>query len=171
MESGVLLETFFFSAKLSESTTVKLYSDRIEIERTKQSFISTLPPSTTVYFKDIKGINYRKYGLLSFDTSYISFAGLSPELSATSGNPHQDPYGIIFFKGDFEKRRGDYNKMVAAYTSFRENASSIQSNISSNSPSTESAMDKLKKLKELHSLGILTDAEYEEKRVKLISEI
>ena len=43
--------------------------------------------------------------------------------------------------------------------------------MNNDSTSKESSIDKLKKLKELHDMGIINDDEYSEKKNKLLSEI
>lgn len=157
---------------------VRIYRDCIKIKRVGR--VGDIPEEVTIPFDSITSITYTKDS--NYMLSYIAFTGLSNSTSqsinglnmgkmmvaSSSANPWSDPYGIVFKLKMYETVEPYYKKMVEVFEAYkREQSGPKRQNIIVN----DSSVDKLKKLKELKDLGIITSAEYEKKREKLLSEI
>lgn len=157
---------------------VTICHDKVKIERVGR--VGDIPEEVTIRYDDVSSITYTK------DTnamvSYIAFVGLSncnsqsitgvsigkTVVGGTSANPWSDPHGIVFKMDMYDEVKPYYKKMVEVFDEYkRKHAMPSVQNVYAN----ESAMDKLRKLKELRNLDIITDAEYKEKREKILAEI
>ena len=163
-------------AKYTSNVTV--YEDRVEIARSGR--LNALPEKVTVYFANVSSVVYTKD--TDYILSYISFTGVSSSKSQSlnavsignvtagiaSANPWKDPYGIVFKLDMYQEGKEFYQKINAAFEKYRQNNTRP---VTHNVITQESSVDKLKKLKDLKDLGIITEHEYEEKRLKLLAEI
>ncbi len=163
-------------------TEVFVYSDRIVITRTGKT---VLAKEMTISFDDITAITP---GGPVWGNSWISFSvpGVQKVHQNTvmigkpnrqgqvafSGDarPFMDPCSVVYEKGQQEQALEDYRVINDIYMKYKTamrdkhagNVSAIMQ---------ESSLDQLKKLKELYDLGIINDAEYNEKREKLLQQI
>lgn len=157
---------------------VKVYENRVHIERDGR--LDSIPEEVTVHFDNVSGINYTKN--TDYLLSYISFTGMSQSnaqsitglevgnvmMATASANPWNDPYGIVFKLNMYDEGKEYYQKLLEIFNNYK---STQQSKVSANNNPQESALDQLKKLKELYDAGIVTEQEYEEKRVKLLERV
>ncbi len=81
--------------------------------------------------------------------------------------PFDDEYSIIFRKDNAQAEKY-IQRIKEIYQEFKNNHTP---NVVNNVVQEESAIEKLKKLKEIYDLNIITEEEYEEKRNKLLQEI
>ena len=81
--------------------------------------------------------------------------------------PFDDEYSIIFRKDNAQAEKY-IRRIQEIYQEFKNNHTPSAVN---NVVQGESAIEKLKKLKEIYDLNIITEEEYEEKRNKLLQEI
>ena len=81
--------------------------------------------------------------------------------------PYEDPYSVVF--GLSDPGEAYYKKTKAVFDEFKANY--VEPSIPATTIAEESALDKLKKLKELKDMGVLSDEEYEEKRKALLNQI
>jgi len=68
----------------------------------------------------------------------------------------------------YDEGKEYYQKLLEIFNNYK---SSQKSKVSANNNPPESALDQLKKLKDLYDAGIITEQEYEEKRVKLLEKV
>lgn len=162
----------------SFTSDVKVYENRVHIERTGR--LDSVPEEVTVYFDNVSGINYTKD--TDYLLSYISFTGMSQSsaqsitgmeigkvmVGTASANPWKDPYGIVFKLNMYEEGKEYYQKLLEIFNNYK---NSQKPKVATNNNPQESSLDKLKKLKDLYDAGIITEQEYEEKRLKLLDEI
>lgn len=159
-------------------THVQIYEDRAEIRR--EGVTGALPKEGTAFFSDMTGVSY---GSRSGRT-WISFIvpgtfQAQPAIIRTTNKggisaatvnaiPYDDPFSVVSGMGaraDFEQHAKRINEIYAEYKSSHSAPAAVPV------VSQESAIDKLKKLKELNDLGIISDEEFAEKKQKLMAEI
>lgn len=149
-------------------THVTIYADRAEIKR--KGMTGNLPMESTAFFSDTNGVASGK----ASGRTWISFivpgayqapvtriqATKQPNVSSGGDIPYSDPFSIVSGVGDggrFAKYAEQIQEIFSKYkSSHKEGASVIQA-------AEDNTLDKLKKLKELHDLGVLTDEEFEAK--------
>lgn len=168
-----------FSTKItilqgSYSTNVKVYEDHVDLTREGRT---GLPKQLTIFYDNATSVFYGKYV-----RPYICFTvpgGLPNNQVVTAIRPgeavfstgaqlsYTDPFTII--GGMHENLEPHYKIIKNVFDEYKKNASNTP--VVNQSIVQENALDKLKKLKELFDMGILSEAEYEEKKGKLLSEI
>ena len=89
------------------------------------------------------------------------------EIPAPEIAPFDDEYSMIFRKDNAQAEKY-IRRIQEIYQEFKNNHTPSAVN---NVVQGESAIEKLKKLKEIYDLNIITEEEYEEKRNKLLQEI
>lgn len=187
MGFDIIMDNFVFefsttSGYLRGKTTanVKVFKDQITIQR--DTNWANIPRELVLPFSDISSITYDE----NKSNAWISFAvsavlpksqakSVQPVYSMRSGEivitpniktaPFGEPYAIIFPKTQKDDARAYYKRLLE----LSKEARSQEKSTSTGSP--ESALDKLKKLKELLDIGVLSKSEYEEKRKDLLQQI
>lgn len=160
----------------SYTTTVKVFFDHVEV--VKEGRTGDVPPTFTIFFEHLISVNcYKSFDYpgawLSFSTMGGAQGGQSIgmvnvgkfAIGSAIANPWSDPYSINFKRSNYESVQSFAEEINSVFNLYRKHKSNLVVKES------ESALDKLKKLKELLELGILSQAEYEEKKQKLMSEI
>ncbi len=165
---------------------ISVYEERVEIERTISGVLRAtvkLPTTTSVYFKDITGILHREPSFLSTgNMGYIEFSGIHRNTSTIGTvnvkgkiisniemtNAIQNPYCVVYSK-DAKAVKENFKRLYEIFIKLKETNISTQNvQIVKNE---ESALDKIKKLKELLELGAITQAEFDEKKAVLMQKI
>lgn len=160
---------------------VQVYNNRVVILR-EGVLRPGLQENTTIYFDDVTAITY------SYGNGFCSIRFLIPNMQNTSdqlimthklGKKNSMSFSVFdeasvdnvnYSIRDRGERLKEYHKQILEiYNKYRERKCQLASE--STAASKESALDKLKKLKELHDLGIISDDEYAEKRQKMLDEI
>lgn len=177
-----LFEFSATSGYLRGKTTanVKVYRDQITIHRDTK--LANIPRELILSFADISSITYDE----NRSNVWISFAvtGVLPNSQMQRAQPvyamrpgeivitpnikmapFGEPYAIIFQKAQKDEAKTCYRRLLELHKEARNQAKPISTVCS------ESALDKLKKLKVLSDLGILSGHEYEEKRKELLQQI
>ena len=166
----------FFTFFSNCETNVEVYPDCVDMKRKGKT--GMFPIENTIYFSEVSSITFGKQG----NDSWITFVApgnrgngpvmatrMTSKLTVASGPslPLDDPNTIFFRKVAADVAESYYRKIQEIFTQYRNHYLAAQAAI----VQSESAVDTLKKLKELIDLGILSEAEYEEKRQKLLNEI
>lgn len=178
------VHTFDTSVKalgLEYDTSVYVFPDKIRIFRSGR--LSGLPEENTIYFRDVTSVVSGDLNGIAWITFVIPGAGSviggrqnavavgggAITLTQTVTIPYNDPGAIVFARNEEHVAKREYQVIKEYYDSFK----SIEHPqvMTVNAVQQDSAVDKLKKLKELKDMGILSDEEYEEKRRKLLAEI
>lgn len=165
-------------------TDVLVYDDKIILKRKVSGIISMnvrLPAETTAYYSELAGINFVKPSGLN-GIGWIELVGISTSgktmktvdvngkliNNVDSVNALGNPYCIAFNKdkSDMEKH---YNRMKEIFNEYKANSSSGVNII--NAAQEESALDKIKKLKELLDVGAISQEEFDEKKNSLMNNI
>lgn len=155
---------------------ISIYENRIEITRDTKWKVAK---NTVIYFDNITSITHKEGGF-GVSEQWISFSvpGVNPGYIRTadmgttyidlgiSQAPWTDENSIIFRKDNSEVKEY-YKKIQEIFGNYKKNNNSS----SIVNVTQESAVDKLKKLKDIFDLGIITESEYREKRDKLLQEI
>ena len=162
---------------------VRVYDNRVVIIR-NGVLRPGLQENTTIFFDDVASIKYgQNNGRCGIQFIIPSLQGTpdpvvmthkvgknnAVSFSAFNESIMLTPDNISYYledKGD--KLKEYYNQILDIYTQYRNEKSKTKSEAA---VLQESILDKLKKLKELYDLGVLTDAEYAEKREKMIKEL
>ncbi len=164
-------DTGFLRGKLHAE--VKLYSDRIEIYRDTHWAVSK---QTVLFFDNITSVSFRpsKYPI---SEQWIKFTVPGSDSGVTVAVPAnsvvlevQAPFtdeNVIIFKKNDDQAEKYFQTIQKAYSQYR----SAMRTQPAQATIAESPLDKLKKMKELLDLGVISQAEYEEKRIKLLQEI
>lgn len=172
--------------------TLKLFENRVEIVRNGRIRVGGPAKENTIYFDDVTSVVYGTLDIIGgYIDSWIVF--IVPGAQSTNGtmstanitgnfslssmttanvatdpqweNTHavirRDKKGKETLKPSFEIIREQYNK----YKQGQRKTVVLQST------NPESAYDKLKKLKELQEMGIISSEEYEEKRKILLADL
>lgn len=168
-------------------TEVQVYSDKIELKRKLKGVLavtSKLPNETTVYYKDIASVIYNKPSIASSKIGWIELVGINrnsggvvetKELKSgltisnvNTVNSLNNPYCISFNKNKNEME-DYYLKIRETFEKYQEdNSSHIVQNVIEDK---ETALDKIKKLKELLDIGAINEQEYNEKKSELMKNI
>lgn len=159
-------------------SVVRVSKNKVVVRREGKT---SLPAETTIYFRDATAVSWGN----SVGRSWISFTvpgatSLGRSAVVTSSNkiavgfsgpniPYEDSFSIVFGMRQENEAKKHFHAIKKMFDEYKEG--SINTPISMTTVQQDSAVDKLKKLKELKDLGVLSDAEYEEKRRKLLSEI
>ena len=166
-------------------TDVEVFEDKIELKRKVSGVIAMntkLPSVTTAYYDDLQGINYVKPTLSSGNIGWIELVGISQSGKVTQMvdvnrsminnvdivNGLKNPYCIVFNKNKNEmeecyfKLKDIFDKYVAKARSAKGVTNIIQD---------ETALDKIKKLKDLLDIGAISQEEFEEKKTNLMKNI
>lgn len=169
-----------FSTKLtiiqgSYTNNVMVYDDHVDITREGRT---TLPKQLTIFFDTATSVFYGKNvrPFISFTVpgrgsdNHIVTALRPGESVIPTGMQlsYNDPFTII--GGIHENLETHYKIIKKVFDDYKKNVSAAPA-INQTVVQQEDALDKLKKLKELYDLGVLTEAEFEEKKKKLLSEI
>ena len=156
---------------------VDVYENRIEISRETRWKVEK---NTILYFEDITAIKHKDTGGMFCSEQWISFTvpGVNPGYVRTAEmgkmyidvggeqTPFTDENSIIFRK-DNPNVKEYYQIMQEAFGKYKDKTNNSNSTVIVQ----ETAMDKLKKLKELFDMGIIDQTEYESKKRKLLDEI
>ena len=154
---------------------VKVFADRVEIKRDTKWKVAK---QTTIYFDSVTAISHKMSKGLLQSEQWITFAvpgvrqdmvvAVEPGTYVTNSQmaPFDDEYSIIFRKDNAQAEKY-IRRIQEIYQEFKNNHTPSAVN---NVVQGESAIEKLKKLKEIYDLNIITE-EYEEKRNKLLQEI
>ena len=161
---------------------VSVFENHLTIKRSVSGLIAMntkLPSETTVYFNDLSGVNYIKptgiVGMGWIELSGINATGNVMRTVDVNGkmfnnvdmaNAVGNPYCIVFTK-DKENMEIYYSKIKEAFQNYKNKANrnpvvTIQE---------ESALDKIKKLQELLVIGAISQAEFDEKKAALLSNV
>ena len=155
---------------------VKVFADRVEIKRDTKWKVAK---QTTIYFDSVTAISHKMSKGLLQSEQWITFAvpgvrqymvvAVEPGTYVTNSQmaPFDDEYSIIFRKDNAQAEKY-IRRIQEIYQEFKNNHTPSAVN---NVVQGESAIEKLKKLKEIYDLNIITEEEYEEKRNKLLQEI
>lgn len=165
-------------------TTVTVYDNKISMMRRLTGVLAMnvkLPSETTVYYRDLSGINFNKPTLIN-SVGWIELSGVSGNTTTmktvdVNGKMFSNvdtvsalgnPYCIVFSKqkGDMEE---SYLKVKKVFDEYKANESGA--GIVNNIVQEESSLDKIKKLKELFDMGAISLDEYEEKKKVILSSI
>lgn len=156
---------------------VKVYHDRIVIDRdTKRA---NIPREMTILFEDVVSITYDE----NKSNAWIGFAvdanlpnsqlkypqlvqSIRPGEIAIMPNvkvaPFDEPYAIVFPKNQKDDARAYYERLLVLSQSVQQHRKEVYT------VDQESPLDKLKKLKELLDMGVLSETEYEQKKNELL---
>ena len=161
-------------------SNVSVYDDKVVIERTGKT--GGLPSDSTIYFRDATAVSWGE----AVGRSWITFSvpgvvtraqqvvtAVRPGQIAFAPGPYipyDDPFSVVFGLREEYESENNYQKIKKLFDAYKAKAAE-QSAVSNTMIYQDSVMDKLRKLKELKDMGILNGEEYEEKRVKLLSEI
>ena len=174
-----------FSTKMriltaSYETIVSVYEDRVVIKRIGRT--GGLPSDSTISFRDATAISWgnavgRSWitftipGTVTRGAQYVTT--VRPGQFAFSGPyiPYEDPFSIVFGLYEVENAEYYFRKIKKLFDTYKTNTATEQNTVSNTTIYQDGVMDKLRKLKELKDLDILNEEEYEEKRIKLLSEI
>lgn len=190
MEEKILLEfSGHYKVKLpiiyhdNYDWLVRVYDNRVTIKRSGV-LRPGLQENTTVYFEDVSSIKYgqSKEGCsirfimsnLQDDAGSLTMVHKVGKNNAVafsgSGSEILTPNNISYYLADKGDRlKSYYNEILNIYNKYRNEKSRVGSE--KMVIMQESSLDKLKKLKELYDLGILSKTEYEEKRQKMLNEL
>lgn len=176
---NLIFEFSATSGYLRGKTTanVKVYKDRIIIQRDTKW--ANIPKELTLSFTDILTITYDE----NKSNAWISFAvpsalpnsqmkSVQPVYAMRPGEivitpsiktaPFGEAYAIIFPKAQKDEAKTYYKQLLELNKKARDQGKATPA------ASQESTLDKLKKLKELLDMGVLSEDEYEEKRRELL---
>lgn len=173
-------KTGFSTLVQNYTCMVYVFQDRVVINRLGK--LNGLPGDVTIYFRDVTSIQYASAqmgmrprisltvpGSAMGSTTMAAPMTKNLTVASTNVNHYDDPCSIIFPLDPSEEAKKYCEMIKQYYNEYKANeqvplqvATIIQQ---------ESAVDKLKKLKELKDMGILSDSEYEEKRQKLLYEV
>lgn len=159
---------------------VCVFEDRVVILRNGNFSLNRLPGEITIFYKDISSILFAdEYGrarititvpgMMASVTTASAVVGKGISVGGAEMDYYSDPCTIVFGMHQVEKAREQYNIIRKAYDKFKSTVKDAAGAVVA--VQQDSAVDKLKKLKEIKDIGILSDSEYEEKRQKLLSEI
>lgn len=182
MKNNMICEDYSFATEMR--TLMEAYKSKVCVSKNKvvvkREGKTSLPAETTIYFKDATAVSWGT----AVGRSWISFTvpgatSLGRNAVITSNKvavgfsgphiPYDDSFSIVFGMRQENEARKHFNAIKKIFDEYKDR--SIDSPVSVTTIQQDSAMDKLKKLKELKEMGILSDAEYEEKRQKLLTEI
>lgn len=182
---GGILPMHEFSTEVSGllvkyTNWVYVFEDKVVVSRTGSFSINRLPGEITLFYKDISSMLFAdEYGrarititvpgMMASVTTASAVVGKGISIGGAEMDYFSDPCTIVFGMHQVEKAREEYNIIRKAYDRFKSTVKDAAGAVVA--VQQESAVDKLKKLKELKDMGIIDDFEYEEKRQKLLSEI
>ncbi len=160
------------------SSTVYAYSDRVEIHREGKT---ALPKDMTLFFDDItviSGGNSSGRSWISFSVPGMFNAGRGVVTAAKPGQiviagptiPYDDPCTVMYGLGEKREAEEDCRQINEIFMTYKAE-SRKRKEVGAPSIMQESALDQLKKLKELFDMGVITEAEYNEKREKRMKDI
>lgn len=180
--NGAIFEFSTTYGYLRGKTTanVQVFQDKIVIERDTKW--ANIPREMTLSFSDITSISYdenRSNAWISFAVSATMpnseakpmqpmYAASRGEIVITSGTktaPFSAPYAIVFPKEQKADAKKYYDQLLSIH---KKTKSTLTAATVINQ---ESSLDKLKKIKELLDMGVLSQTEYEEKRQELLKQI
>lgn len=176
---NLIFEFSATSGYLRGKTTanVKVYKDRIIIQRDTKW--ANIPKELTLSFTDILTITYDE----NKSNAWISFAvpsalpnsqmkSVQPVYAMRPGEivitpniktaPFGEAYAIVFPKSQKDEAQAYYKQLLELNKEARSQGKATST------VSQESALDRLKKLKELLDMGVLSEDEYEKKRKELL---
>ena len=145
---------------------VKVFADRVEIKRDTKWKVAK---QTTIYFDSVTAISHKMSKGLLQSEQWITFAvpgvrqdmvvAVEPGTYVTNSQiaPFDDEYSIIFRKDNAQAEKY-IRRIQEIYQEFKNNHTPSAVN---NVVQGESAIEKLKKLKEIYDLNIITEEEYE----------
>lgn len=184
---GELLFNFKASHKAigGIETDVAVYDDKIELKRKVTGVIALntkLPAETIVYYDELRGVNYVKPSLTSGNVGWIELVGLSRSQTVTQTvnvngslisnadivNGMKNPYNIVFNRDKVEMEEY-YKKIRETFEKY--SAQNKRNGSVTNIIQDETALDKIKKLKDLLDMGAISQTEFEEKKNELMSNI
>lgn len=164
------------------STEISVYPDKVKISRRGKT---VLPREFEISFDDITAITT---GGPVWSNSWITFSvpgvekvhqnavmlgkpNRSGQIAYTGdARPLMDPCSVVYEKGMQEKVAEDYKAINKIYSQYK--AAVREKQMPGGSVVVqESALDQLKKLKELYDMGAINESEYTEKREKLLQGI
>lgn len=174
---------YFSSTKMSAvggrySTEVSVYSDRVTIRR--KGATGGLPKEMILLFENIAAVisgSQSGRAWISFSvpgiynaTSNTVTAVKPGSITFTSKIPYNDPCSVVYGMGEKQQAEKDCSEINKIFMKYK---TAARTKYSAPAPviMQESALDSLKKLKELYSMGIITEEEYNEKREKLMASI
>ena len=166
-------------------TDVAVYDDKIELKRKVSGVIALntkLPSETIAYYNELKGINYVKPNLASGNVGWIELVGVSRNQAVTQTvnvngslisnadivNGMKNPYNIVFNKNKAEME-DCYKKIKEAFEKYSVQQKNNQG--VTNIILDETALDKIKKLKDLLDMGAISQEEFEKKKNELMKNI
>lgn len=166
-------------------TDVTVFDNKIELHRKVSGIISMntkLPSETVAYYKDLEAVNFVKPSLAAGNIGWIELVGISRDKNVMSTvdanmklisnvdtvNGLKNPYNIAFNKNHREME-SYYKRIKEVFEEFASNNQNIQG--ATNIINEESALDKIKKLKDLLDLGAISQEEFDEKKEKLMNGI
>lgn len=157
---------------------VVVYRDRAIIKRSG-SMRASLSNETVVRFEDVSAIRcmgpdikFHVKGMQSSSPLPIVTSKLSKNISVSSMPNSQDVWDLgdpYMIEGkDSNEMQKHCNELNKIYNAYRDNANN---NLVTTNIKQESELDKMKKIKELFDLNIITKDEYEAKRKELLEKI
>lgn len=172
-----------FSTKImvltgSFKTDVLVYEDHIDIMREGRT---VLPKESTVFFETAStithGYHVRPYITFVVPGSQINssqvVAALNPSqamfATAVPQLPYNDPFSVVGATNEKVQFEEHFNAIKSIFDKYK--GLHARRELSQPVAEQDGPIDKLKKLKELADLGIISDSEYEEKRRKLLDQI
>lgn len=160
-------------------SNVSVFSDKVLILR--KGYTGKLPLESTIYFENTTAItfghSFRSWISFSVPGAYQAqsnvVTAIKPGQVVIGGNnpiPYNDPFSVVFGSSNSDYAETHYQKIQKIYDEYKKAHHSSTSSVT-NVVQQDGALDKIKKLRELYDLGILSTEEYEEKRLKLLNEI
>lgn len=167
-------------------TEVLVYEDRVTLKKKVTGAFAmntALPAEITAFYGDLSGINFSKATIMK-PVGLIELTGISANHGtvktvdvqgkiATNGvdiaNALGNPY-VIPFNKDKEAMEGKYNELRTVFEKYKANNSNGNVNVI-NAAQEESALDKIKKLKELLDIGAITQEEFDAQKSELLKNI
>jgi len=184
MDKQCSLESEEYSFSTEMRTLMEAYKSKVSVSKNKvvvkREGRTSLPAETTIYFKDATAVSWGA----TVGRSWISFTvpgatSLGRNAVVTSNKvavgfsgpyvPYDDSFSVVFGMKQENEARKHFNVIKKMFDEYKDR--SVDAPVTMTAIQQESAVDKLRKLKELKDLGILNDREYEEKRQKLLAEI
>ncbi len=184
------MENLLFSFKAMHKalggieTEVSVFDNRVQLKRKISGVLSLtvkLPHETTVYYNDLSGINFVKpmgmNGIGWIELSGISVGGSAVKTVDVQGkmlnnvdvvNALGNPYCIVFNK-DKKDMESHYNRVKGIFHEYKNKAGNGVNVI--NTVQDETALDKIKKLKDLLDAGAICQEEFDEKKRGLMDNI
>lgn len=160
------------------TTCVYVFKDSVMINRV--GTLNGLPSDITLYYRDITAIQLGSMSgrpRITFTVPGMSIgsnalsAPVTKSVSIASANVdhYTDPCSIVFGLNEVGEAQKCCDIIKRYFHNYKANEQTTK--LGAMVPQYDGPVDKLKKLKDLKDMGILSDAEYEEKRQKLLSEI